>query len=364
MASSTPSPPPMPASICTDVVCAQDQDENSLKCVKCERFVHYRCTNLPAYQIQIIIKKRNYSFQCQNCVEVSKSLLELVPTRKVRSQQLQSAKSLRLKNIEQEKTIKTLKVNEQQYLGIIETQQAELTELKKKLQSDPTYHTLEYVEKKLEMKLDEFQQNMLTTIKQECSTAVKSYASVTKSSEESNSTESIIEAVKVAHKEEIADNQDKVKRAKNIIIYGVEEPTEDAKRDEEWVKSLIKELRVKINMKRVARIGSTSSEKIRPIIVNLGSEDEKTKLFGNLKVLKGMEGYKGVSICEDLTPNQRKEIKALTDEVKEKNADDSSVVYRVRGSAKNGFFIKKIKQQQKTQQQQQQQRNKETNNEQ
>ena len=60
------------------------------------------------------------------------------------------------------------------------------------------------------MKLDEFQQKMLTTIKQECSTAVKSYASVTKSSEESNSTESIIEAVKVAHKEEIADNQDKV----------------------------------------------------------------------------------------------------------------------------------------------------------
>ena len=354
MASSLPSPPSTPASICTDADCVDDQDENSLKCTKCERSVHYRCTKLPAYQIHLINKKRNYSFHCQNCVEVPKSLLELVPVRKVRSQQIQAAKTLRMQNIEYEKTIKTLKGNEQQYLSMIEKQQVELSELKKKLQSDPAYHTLEYVEKKLEKKLDEFQEKMLTTIKQECNTAVKSYASVTKSSSESsnNSTENIKEAVKVARKEEIADNQDKVKRAKNIIIYGVKEPSEDTKRDEEWVKKLIKELRVKINMKRVARIGSSDGEKIRPINVNLGSEDEKTILFGNLKALKGLEEYKSISVCEDLTPTQRKEFKALADEVKEKNASGSNVTYTVRGSAKNGFFIKKIKQQQKQQQQQ------------
>ena len=91
-----------------------------------------------------------------------------------------------MQNIEYEKTIKTLKGNEQQYLSMIEKQQVELSELKKKLQSDPAYHTLEYVEKKLEKKLDEFQEKMLTTIKQECNTAVKSYASVTKSSSESS----------------------------------------------------------------------------------------------------------------------------------------------------------------------------------
>ena len=358
MASSSPSPPTSPASICTDAACVDDQDENSFKCSKCERSVHYRCTKLPAYQIHLINKKRNYSFHCQNCVEVPKSLLELVHDRKVRSQQLQAAKALRMQNIEHEKTIKTLKGNEQQYLSMIEKQQVELSELKKKLQSDPAYHTLEYVEKKLEKKLDQFQEKMLTTIKQECNTAVKSYASVTKFSSDStnNSTENIKEAVKVARKEEIADNQDKAKRAKNIIIYGVEEPSEDTKRDEEWVKNLIKELRVKINMKRIARIGSPDGEKVRPIIVNLGSEDEKTKLFGNLKALKGLEEYKGVSVCEDLTPTQRKEFKVLADEVKEKNAGGSNITYRVRGSAKNGFFIKKIKQQEQPRQQQQHQK--------
>ena len=109
-------------------------------------------------------------------------------------------------------------------------------------------------------------------------------------------------------------------------------------------------------MKRVARIGSSDGEKVRPIIVNLGSEDEKTKLFGNLKALKGLEEYKSISVCEDLTPTQRKEFKALADEVKEKNASGSNVTYRVRGSAKNGFFIKKIKQQEQPRQQQQHQK--------
>ena len=130
---------------------------------------------------------------------------------------------------------------------------------------------------------------MLMTIKQECNTAVKSYTSVTiSSSESSNSdteTENIKKTAKVAWEEEISDDQDKIKREKYIIIYGVEEPSEDTKRDKKWVNNLIKEFRV--NMKRIARIGSSDGEKV--IIVNLGSEDEKTKLFENLKLSKGLQ---------------------------------------------------------------------------
>ena len=105
---------------------------------------------------------------------------------------------------------------------------------------------------------------MLMTIKQECNTAVKSYTSVTiSSSESSNSdteTENIKKTAKVAWEEEISDDQDKIKREKYIIIYGVEEPSEDTKRDKKWVNNLIKEFRV--NMKRIARIGSSDGEKV------------------------------------------------------------------------------------------------------
>ena len=44
-----------------------------------------------------------------NCVDVPKSLLELVHDRKVGSQQLQAAKTRLMQNIEHKKTIKTLK---------------------------------------------------------------------------------------------------------------------------------------------------------------------------------------------------------------------------------------------------------------
>ena len=57
----------------------------------------------------------------------------------------------------------------------------------------------------------------------------------------------------------------------------------------------------------------------RFVYVNLGSEDEKKKLLRNLKVSKGLEKYKAISVCENLTPTQRKEFKALA------NAGNSNV---------------------------------------
>ena len=42
------------------------------------------------------------------------------------------------------------------------------------------------------------------------------------------------------------------------------------------MKKIIKDLRVKINTKRVMKIGSSDDKKIRPIVVNLGRKDENT----------------------------------------------------------------------------------------
>ena len=66
--------------ICNNTHCTsdEDEDEGSLVCTKCRRLVHYRCTKLPAYQIQVINTKRNYAYYCQNCVTVPQELLEVV----------------------------------------------------------------------------------------------------------------------------------------------------------------------------------------------------------------------------------------------------------------------------------------------
>ena len=72
------------------------------------------------------------------------------------------------------------------------------------------------------------------------------------------------------------------------------------------------------------------------------SEEEKESVFGNLPTLKGSELYNGVSICEDLTLEQRQKYKELANEAKTKNLTETDGVWRVRGFAKNGFRLKKM----------------------
>ena len=107
----------------------------------------------------------------------------------------------------------------------------------------------------------------------------------------------------------------------------------------------MKDLHVSVNIKKVSRIGIEREEKKRPILFEFQCEDDKDKLFSNLGALKDIEKYKNLSIMEDLTTDQRRAIKELSEEAKKKNSDNESEqhVWRVRGSSKNGFFIKKIK---------------------
>ena len=115
------------------------------------------------------------------------------------------------------------------------------------------------------------------------------------------------------------------------------------KEDEEWVKRLIQNLRAKVNIKHIKRLGAKTDNNKRPLLINLDSEEEKDAVFGNLYALKGNNDYKGMSICEDLTPTQRKEFKDLLNDAKTKNESETNGIWRVRGSSKNGFFLKSVK---------------------
>ena len=85
-------------------------------------------------------------------------------------------------------------------------------------------------------------------------------------------------------------------------------------------------------------------------MVSFSSEREKFTLIGNLCLLKGIQKYSAVSITEDLTPEERKNLKRLSDQAKVRNENDSSEneKWRVRGNSKNGFFLIKIKLKPKT----------------
>ena len=64
------------------------------------------------------------------------------------------------------------------------------------------------------------------------------------------------------------------------------------------------------------------------------------------KNLKGNEEYRGISIKEDYTLNERQLIRVYVEQAKALNALEkakkSTTVYKVRGTPKNGLFLKRF----------------------
>ena len=325
--------------LCKDSECVTNQDEDSLVCIKCMRLVHYKCTKLPAYQIHIINTKRNYPYYCQNCVVVPQELLDLVPNETDIAHLKREVKGC-------EALIDYHEDNEKKLQAYIDHQNLDLIDLRSKVKSD----TLNYVEEKLNEKLENLKKCLLSSIKQECKNVTKSYADSIKVNKNNNMLvknnpkkefDDFEEVIKNARKEEISEELEQKKRSGNVVIHGIpEKPGED----NDWVKRLLKDLHTQIEIKRVSRIGTPKDEKIRPMLVALKNEDDKLKVLDSLWALRGKEKYKGVTVSEDLTQEQRKDIKKLSREARTRNDKDNSshYVWRVRGSSKNGFFLKRI----------------------
>lgn len=347
--------------LCTESECIDDRDEHMLSCINCERRVHYRCTKLPAYHIHATLNKRGAKFFCQNCVQPPEELMELVPERK------RSIPYVAVKEIERlkrevagcENIISSHKENEKALQQIIDEQKVMITELKRKLNTNPSYHTLEYVEQKFESKIECLKDSILQTIKQQSEDIQKSfevrsetYATVAMSRQNNNtahesptSAATFKEVLKLARKEEVAEEKNKTYRSKNIIIHGITETNNNTDdRDKTFASTLIKDTHTNASIKQVIRIGVPNVGKNRPLKVILTNEEEKVKLMGNLPSLRGIETYKGISITEDLTQEERKTLKELATTAKNKNKDltDNTYIWRVRGTSKNGFYLKKV----------------------
>ena len=331
--------------ICNKNECVDDKDPDALACIQCARLVHFRCTGLPAYAIQSIIKNKG-TFHCLNCVDVPDDLLQMIPSRE-RISSIKTDNEL----IQLRKENKEFKAKEIEQTLIIDDLKKDLKELQRQLDSSPSPHTLEYVEDKFATKLEAFKNELLQSIKEETNTLkseiseVRTYAGVAKAGspeEHSSSNKSLVTLIKEARKEENQEEEDKKRRSCNLIIHGVKEDQDHDK----WVQNLVNKLHVKVNIKRSIRLGNESmTGKERPVLVTLTNEDEKLKVLNSLSVLKDDGDYKKVSVTEDLTPNQRDDIKKLSDETRKRNQEEkgSNVVWRIRGSSKNGFYIKKFK---------------------
>ena len=147
--------------------------------------------------------------------------------------------------------------------------------------------------------------------------------------------------------EELAEEAERKRRVKNLIMFNKSEVTPE--HDKDFIQNLIKELKVgDINVKQIERIGERSSldlSKKRPIKIVFNNEEDKEKVMANLRNLKDIEMFKGISIAQDHTYSERMLIKEYHQRAKSKNeqeGEDPSFVWRVRGTPKNGLSLKKI----------------------
>ena len=178
--------------------------------------------------------------------------------------------------------------------------------------------------------------------------ATPSYASAVGKNHVSGNLKSIMMTTK---NEELTEQNEKKRRAKNIMIFGKTEYSERWQKDEDkaFAEKLLKDLQVgQIEIKEVNRIGEYNREgtKIRPLKITVDTEEQKEKILRNLSNLKGNSDYVGISIKEDYTINKRMLIRDYVEQAKALNALEttkrSKFEYRVRGTPKNGLFLKKF----------------------
>lgn len=332
---------------CSITKCYNVNEENTLQCLNCHRYVHYKCTQLPPYQVQMFVNKnkRLTTFTCYNCVTVTKDIADLC------KQDAQDIATLKTDISERDEVITKKEESEAKLRRVIEIHKSKYTKLEKK-----SIHmsTVDHLNKTIQEKIAELGETMKTSILNEMKTSLtkvenqvtdakKSYANAASSQVPTASGLKTI--VKEARYAEIKEKRDHDQRQRNLIIHGVAETNEGAQQDhdQKFVNDLIDTIKIpKPTIKNIIRIGTQSADKNRPIKVILSTEKERTSFLRNLSALKGNEDYKGVSVTEDLTLTERSVLKEWTEKAKDLNLDYSDVIYRVRGDSKNGYYLKKF----------------------
>ena len=347
---------------CTTSICVQDDENEKLQCSECTRHLHYRCTQLPAYQIHMFITKRHRKYVCKNCIQVPKELYEKLPSREKALSRINNT-VLESKKLKEE--VKKLKKDVEGCESIIQTQtetikekSSEIDKLKQELK---TLKSINSVEENLRVKMEEIKAsvkeaitNGLKQIDDMTNTASKTFADAVKTNEsQQNTPVNLRTIIHQARTKEQAEERDKKSRAANIILHGVyERPNANElvlkHGDKVYTTQLFKDLNVNATIKDISRLGKETCGKDRPIKIVLNSIKEKEYIMQNLKRLKGKAEYTGLSVTEDLTPAERELMKTWSEKAKEKNQEeptDSEFIWRVRGSPKSALYLKRLRKQ-------------------
>ena len=139
-------------------------------------------------------------------------------------------------------------------------------------------------------------------------------------------------------------------RSSNLIIYGVDETTENVDslktQDEDFMSLFLDTIGVTSRPKQIMRLGKPdNNKKQRPIKVIMSDTAEKELVMSRLTNLKNAEEvYRKCSVRDDYTFEERDLIREWVKKAEEKNKQDNTLAWKVRGTPKNGLRLVYTKQ--------------------
>ena len=135
---------------------------------------------------------------------------------------------------------------------------------------------------------------------------------------------------------ELIEERGKQKRSNSFIIHGLEGKGTDV--------DVINNNDAKMIELFFGKIGKPTPNKNSPLKLEMANNTERDAVMINLNRLKGSEEILGIlSVKEDLTKNERDQVQKYVEMAKEKNAEDPSHHWVVRGGTpKNGLRLVKF----------------------
>ena len=320
---------------CSASKCITDDNLNSkdtLTCRKCKRVVHYGCSGLPAYQIQLCLTFKTRCFQCQNCVNILPEIQEKVERgRKSKIEKLEREIKACENIIKAQREQIDGKISETAIRSNIKEQVNVKNEVEQRIEG-------------IELKIDEILNKINVPETKDHPSNKESYAqALSKNAMTRNEFKTILQEKTIEERKIISTES-------NIIIHGLLEFMDDTEEelkqnDKRRVANTLKAMGINVEFTKIERIGIFTKERedherYRPIKVHLESKEAKIKVLKNLKKLKSVD----LRITEDLTKQERKLVKEWSDQAKKKNDEntDKSFKWRVRGSPRCGLYLKKV----------------------
>lgn len=380
-----------------------------LKCNECKREVHYICSQLTVLGIQCLLdaksKRKGNLFKCCKCMPIDENICKHMartsdPNQSLEMEELVAAlerasfKSESEKKVHEElesdnsllsgqvngckRLIKNLLKSERKLQGRVEELQTKLISQEQEQKNHFRMQMVEEFKEALDHKMTEIMEKVTENFQNEALLKIErslenetppenkddpapidetgrgddvTYSRVVKSTPNNVTlnVDNVHNIIREAKNKELEEERQQKLRANNIIIHGVEEADVDEKSrkkcDEVFVTTFLQDIYVHVSTKTIVRLGQKNPGKRRPLKVSFTTVEEKERVMGNLSSLKGKEDYKGISITEDYTIEERNMIKNWTDKAIQKTNEEpaeSNIVWKVRGNPKNGLWLKKF----------------------